>query len=543
MKPSSSLAIEIETADGTLYRRDGDGLSAEDRPLDISWRTQRGDGFADGSVRFRRSVLRDWPDLNLGDTVRTILADGSVGYEGYVTGLPKETGDGQSVTVALAGWMSHARDKRFREIYVDRDVSRWTTAPSMNRQLALIAGAYKYKLSAGQVTSTPDPSGKPSVLLSFSRIAKSGFNLPLAETWYDPAGLPIGSVTFDYSDKDGTNTALVAANWSVLGFLSDDDVLSNVDRTSNRTETASVNTLTATGNRYYAGFQASYVGADIAADGDWKAWFANPTAIGTHGLTVANRGITASSVITNIANRFCPLLDTSGVQETTYPISHVAYVEPTYPHDAFLELNRAHLWELDVWEDRVLYFQPPAGLDDYDWQVRTDDPGVKLSFGGDTLTDLANGVEVRFTDLLTGKAQTITPDNYAALADADPDNPLNRQGRQRWLSFDLPFPALESDAVQYGRAFLAEAIRAKSPTTISCGFHIRDRAGNWQPTAKVRSGQRIAITDHPNDAPRRIIDTSYSHDGRGLTISADRASQRLSAIVDRISLARTTAGL
>nr|MBA2714205.1 hypothetical protein [Rubrobacteraceae bacterium] len=61
--------------------------------------------------------------------------------------------------------------------------------------------------------------------------------------------------------------------------------------------------------------------------------------------------------------------------------------------------------------------------------------------------------------------------------------------------------------------------------------------------SKVRCGQRVAITDHPNDAPRRIIDTSYSHDGRGLTISADRASSQLSAVVDRISLARTASNL
>lgn len=543
-RPSLDIAVEIETTSGVIHRLDANTLNPDDRPTGIGFQTSRGNGFADGSFTLKRNVLRDYPDLSLVDTVRFIGGQGQVYYEGCVAGLARETGDGHSLSIPLAGWMSHAKDRRFKEVYIDRDLAHWQGNPSVARQINLTTGGTKYKLSAGEIAVDPDEAGEPSVRIGFSRIAKSGSVYPLAETWY-AHDIPVGYVTAtDYADKDQAGTALVAANFSILIIISSDDVVSALDYSSDLTGTSSAVTVTATDAKNYALLQMQYNGADTASDGEWRAYFKNLYVRGTHGLTMVGDGYVASDVITDIATRFCPLLDTSGIQATTYPITHIAYTEATYPYDAFLELNKAHLWELSVWEGRKLYFEQPKTLDEYDWQVRTDDPGVKLSFGGDSLAELGNGVEVQFTDLLTSESKVITPDDYPDdLADTTPDNPLNLSGRQKWLTYDIPFPCLEADAVQYGRAYFAEATRAKSPVSISCGYHIRDRGGNWRPAAEVRCGDRVAIVDHPNDNPRRIIDTNYSHEGKGLTISADRASQRLSAVVDRISAARTAGGL
>ncbi|MBA2712772.1 MAG: hypothetical protein H0U55_04345, partial [Rubrobacteraceae bacterium] len=511
--------------DGTLYRLDSDTLDPTNRPLALSYRTQRGDGYADASVNLRRSILRDWPDLNLIDTWRFIAGDGTVVYEGRVNNIGRETNDGQQINVQLSGWMQHAKDRRMREIYIDRDLSRWITPPSNARQLVLLAGAVKYLISRGSSEVQRDPvSAFPAVRLGITRLVETATSHSLAETWYDAQGLTLGYYGGTYADRDETNAVLVTANWSIKAFLSSDDVASSTDSSANLTGGTSTFTVTATGTRKYAILAMNYVGVGTA-DTDSSAWFRNLYVVGTHGLTLSSDGgLTVSQIIKDSAARFCPRLDTTNVQDTTYAQRHVAYLEPIYPHDAWLDLNRAHLWELSVWENRKLYYEPPATLDDYDWQVRTDDPGVTLSFGGDSLTELANGVEVTFTDLLSGKTRLVTPVEYPVeLADTSTDNPANKNGLNKWLAYEVPFPCLEADAVQYGRAYLAEGIRAKAPVSITCGFHIRDRAGNWQPASKVRCGQRVAITDHPNDAPRRIIDTSYSHDGRGLTISADRA--------------------
>ena len=129
--------------------------------------------------------------------------------------------------------------------------------------------------------------------------------------------------------------------------------------------------------KFYALLQLVHQPAGaVTADGEWSAWFRGLQAYGAHGLEPVGGGFAASEVIADIARRFCPLFDLSGVQQTTYPLRQIAYHDPTFPHDAFLELNKAHLWELSVWEGRRLCFEPPADLAEFDWQVRTDDPGV-----------------------------------------------------------------------------------------------------------------------------------------------------------------------
>lgn len=546
--PSLELAVEVETVAGTVHRWDARDLTPANRPLNVSWRTQRGDGFADGSLSLNRDILRDWPDLNLVDTVRILGADGQVRYEGRNVSNGRESGDGGSqFQVQLAGWMSHAKDRRMREIYIDRDLGRWLNDPPLARRLQLAAAAAPKNYLSGSSSQQIDPTtSAPAVHQQITRLSDAAATRrTTAETWYSAGGIPIGLIGGEYADKDvATNAALPAGSWYVSAAVTTGDSYSGPDgdATGNLAGTSAAWSLTATATRTFAFLQMLFY-ATYTGDGDWNVWWKNPYVLGAHGLAFNGGGLTASDMIRNSAQRFCPKLDVSGIEDTTYPIRHAAPIDPVYPFDFWLQLNTAHLWELEVFEDRKLLYHAPLPLDEYDWQVRTDDPGVRISYGGTALADLGNGVEVAFDDLDTGTRKQITPDDYAELADPDPNNPITRAGLQKWLTYDVPFPTLEADAVQYGRMYLQEAIRAKSPASITCGYYIRDRAGNLQPASKVRSGERIAITDHPNDAPRRIIDTSYAHDGRGLTISADRASTRMSAITDRITLARTAAGL
>lgn len=431
-----------------------------------------------------------------------------------------------------------------REIYIDRDRSRWLNGPSLPRRLALMALTPKNYLS-GSSDETFDPStSQPSIQQQHTRLADAAASRrSTAETWYSAGGIPIGLIGGEYADKDASvNAALAGAIWYSGAFLSNDDLGTTIDGGANLAGTSGSWSVAATGTRKFAFLQFLFY-STFTGDGEWDAWWKNIYVMGAHGLALAGEGLTASQMIRDSATRFCPKLDVSGVDDTSYPIRHAAVVEAAYPYDFWLQLNTAHLWELSVWEDRKLFFTAPLPLDDYDWQVRTDDPGVTVQYGGTALADLGNGVEVAFDDLDSGTRKLITPEDYSDLADPDPNNPLSKAGVQKWLTYDVPFPTLEADAVQYGRMYLQEAIRAKAPATINTGFWVRDRGGAWQPASKIRCGERIAITNHPNDAPRRIVDSNYTHDGRGLVISADRASTRMSAITDRISLARTAASL
>jgi hypothetical protein len=270
------------------------------------------------------------------------------------------------------------------------------------------------------------------------------------------------------------------------------------------------------------------------------------TVYGNHGLPTygANpMGVVASDVIRDIVGRFCPKLNADGVLDTAWPIPHLVFKDPTDPYDAFLAVNAFHLWELAVWEDKTLHFGP-SDRTDYDWEVRLSDFGVKVDQQGDTTDSLANGVIVDYQNVVTGAKDTLYPDAYTDLQDSNPNNPANRAGIQRWpLKLSLSSPTTTDAALQIGRAALAEYNQPKAPGTINITGHVRDRAGHWQQGWKVRAGDTIAITDHPNDAPRLITETSWDHDNKELTVTTDSANMRLDAVLDRVGVALTAAGL
>src|SRR5262249_24675158 len=123
------------------------------------------------------------------------------------------------------------------------------------------------------------------------------------------------------------------------------------------------------------------------------------------------------------------------------------------------------------------------------------------------------------------------------------ENPANKHGLQVWTEVELSIPCDQGTTLQIGAAVLAEFNQPKAPGTITVKGHVRDRAGHWQQGWKVRAGDRIAITDHPNDRPRHVHETSWNHGSLTLTIAVDSTFQRIEAYFDRVASAVQAAGL
>ena len=137
----------------------------------------------------------------------------------------------------------------------------------------------------------------------------------------------------------------------------------------------------------------------------------------------------------------------------------------------------------------------------------------------------------------------LTPETNPELGDTDPDNPYNKRGVQQWDELELSAPTLQAQAIQIGRAVLADRNRPRTPGTITVQGYIRDRAGNEQPVWKVRAGDKIAITDFPNDTPRLIVETDYNDDDKSVSIAVDLPFQLLDAYLDRLGNALGARGL
>src|SRR5215217_3498033 len=128
------LTAEVTTADGSRFQW-GANRPPGERFQGLSFSTAIGEGFSKGSVRFSRRFDLDYPDLGLVDTITFVGADGSVAYEGRNSAMPRELTDTHNIGVTLSGWMAHGTDRKFQEIYVDRDLSGWGEMPLARRNV------------------------------------------------------------------------------------------------------------------------------------------------------------------------------------------------------------------------------------------------------------------------------------------------------------------------------------------------------------------------------------------------------------------------
>lgn len=545
-RPSLDLTVAItDGVGGPTYLWGPGARFAGDVPRGLSFKTRQGDGFADASVTLSRRIDRDYVDLGLLREVTIVGTDGSIAYEGRVQGMPRSLQSAHEVSVNMAGWMSHAKDRKMTAIYVDRDLTRWQTA-SVQRRINLAAASF----GATDPQLVQDTfTGSPSLRLTTAP-KWTATTLPACEALYDANGIAIGSLY--YAWKRSANLGSGGTSWSWQPFLAVEDTLVTTDATGDLEAAGpGSGTLTATTtNRVFAAVSLSYGAGPSGADNtDYSLYWTCLAVYGTHGLTKRGtasftdpQGFTSSDVIRHLVATYCPKLSTAGVQDTSYVQTQVVFRERTYPYDAFLSVNRPHRWLLSCYDNKTIYYRP-TDLTDYDWEVRLSDFGTAIQLQGDDTENLANGIAVNYTDVNTGMGKTLTPDNDSSLADVSPTNPANVAGYKVWTELDISTPITKDMALQMGRAALADFNAPKAPGTITVKSFIRDRAGHWQPVWKVRADDRIAITDHPNDRPRQIVETDYDHDSRTITIGVDATIPRVDAVLDRINGALGAAGL
>jgi hypothetical protein len=535
-RPPLGLQAELVYPDGTTSRFDSDAREAKDTPQGISFKTQRYTGFADASFTLPRPIDRDYPDLGLLDAINLIGHDGAVAYEGWAGSIPRSLQGTPQISLQMQGWMQSAKDQTFTEVYVDRDLSKWTT-PGRARVAALLAE----NRSPGSVGQNLDEAGNPSVELSFQDAWVSPYK-PVVEAWWLPrAGIPIGALYYALTGFNSSTMSTGDANWFVEAYLANDDKASGLDASGSLWFPPKSGYLEATATTRTAAFLQLLYNATPAglAGATYNLQYEKLAVYGNHGLPRRGEnpgGFYVSEMIANIANRFAPKLNTLSMKETTFIVPQASFLDETAPYDAWQTLNAYHRWEMAVYEDRKLLYYP-IDLTDYDWQIRTDEPGTTLDLQGDDSAHLCNGVTVRYTDLDTGYETRLSPNDFSELRDNAPDNPANLNGRKLYTPMSLSVPTTQEGAIQIGRTFLAEFNQAAAPGTITVKGHVRDRAGHWQQAWKVRAGDRIVLSNQPNDSVRVVGETSWDHKTKTLTIAVDSSLKRLDPILARLGVA------
>lgn len=548
MRPPLGLSVVARDPGGAEATWWSGDRQPGNRPQGLTFSTRRGEGFSSAACTLARRADIDHADLNLLDEYVIVGDTGDVAWEGRLATAPRtiEAQGGHSIAPTLVGWIAHAKDRRFSEIYVDRDLSAWGGASTQRRINAL---SFNYVILDASVA--PDVTNHRPSIVTEIRDTWAATALPNVIAVYDAGpGVPVGSIYYAWERGSGVSGSDPSWDWRVL--ISDTDDLSDDYNDSGNLRAAGPGSgtfSTTAAARRFVSLVFTYTAAGGIAGGAFPLYWTCAAVYGTHGLTkrgtgdaTSAPGLHLSDIVKDIAQRFCPKLNVDGVRDNTTIVPHCAFKDRTFPYDAWLELNGMALWELAVWEDKTLTYEP-ADLTDYDWEVRLDDYGFSTTLNGDDAEDLANGIEIEYDDVQTGKRNLLTPDGYTELLDTNPDNPANRQGYPKWASATIPFPTSKDIALQIGRGLLAEQNTPKEAGEIRVRGWVRDRGGHWQPAWRVRAGDTIAITDFPNSRPRLIGETDYDDTSKELRVAVDSTFKTMEAYTERTVTALKAANL
>jgi hypothetical protein len=528
VKPPAEINAEVVLPSGDRIRWDSAAPNAENRPLSPTFESESGKGFGTGGVTLTRPTERTYSELGLLNELILRTATGKTVYQGRAQGIPVS----DTFQFDCDGWWSHAEQRTMTEVLIDRDLSRWEE-PSLGRKQALEP---TFQPVNGATVVSDKTTKLPSLRLT---LEPHGVGLyAFAEPWYDAGESEVASV---YYDMISTSAAGDSGNWRAAdddtggGEITGSDLLTGTNSTS-------VGTHTPSSPKRYAYF--TFYDAAAAITAQKLVTLRKLTVVGNHGITTVTHpdgtpAVTASEAIKYLAGKYAPKWDTSGVQDTSYPIPHATWHDPVTAGDAIKQLNSYHLWRLGVWEDRRLDFAP-YDLSVADWQVANGIDGVRVEYQGDTTENVFNGCAVTFTDF-GGRQQRMTPDDTDDLKDEGEWIAANQWGDQAWLDISVSWPCTSDDAAQIGAIALASANQARRPSTITVPMHIKDINGSWWPSSYVRADQTILVTNQHTPVPRLITRASWSN--HTLTLTTDNAIDSMASFNARVGGALSANGL
>lgn len=487
--------------------------------------TKYGTGHESAQLTLHRDPLKRFDDIDLLYQVSITDSVGNQVFGGRVSGINPEAGRTQ---INCTGNWSIAKDKSgVPMIFKDRSLERWG-GMSPTRKAALLTAGF-----------APDDgtSEGASLLLKIAQPVWTASSLPFtAMTYAAPVGCAISNVaasvlrtTADWNTGDG--------NYTAYAHLGTDDALSSSDDTSDFAASVgsayALSLTSTTSDRRFVEINARYEAAYGTADSVERAVrFSSPVVTGTHGLTT----VTPSTVVKWLIDNHCAGLtyDADSITDHTYEIPHMV-MEETDVADGWARANAFANWAVNVWGNKV-YYAPDPSLTEPDF-ILDIEQGDTLDPDGTTMDENKpiNGVEVFYTDSLTGRKEKVGPDDDYRLRSDDPENPCNKMGVDRWGKLDISFPCAEDDAIQVGSVWFAEASTPDRVGSGSAVGTVTAKDGSKVPVSSIRSGHVVKYAHE--SIGRLVYATTYEPSSSKMEMKFDNAPATLSAVLERIGVA------
>lgn len=544
------LSLVIEQADGQVVRWGPDELDPADVPVSLEFTTSIPGGDKSLDCELLRRIDLDYADQSVLDRVRVIGAGNETVWDGVLQQFPRQHGDRFNVNPGAVGWSSLLSWNRgFQMIYVDRDFQKWAGAGTQ-RRINLIGASY-----ATVDPSTRTDSGNPALATEVTGAWAAGA-LPVAEAWYD-AGPGNTIDKLYYAWTKGANTG-VGGDWSWVAYLADDDVATTSDNSGNLTATGpGTGTLTATDtDRRYAIAQLLHSSGPAGQDNmpygiDWTCL----AVYGPHDLTLrgtasatAPQGVYASDVVEHVVTQTTPEIAIGDVEATTLVIPHLTFPQPTTAEEVLLAVNAFHLFDWGVYtglnRTPSFFFRFPDP-DRLCWETRLDS-GCTVNDDGPQSVDLIDGVIVTYQDAAgtehqVGPTGSGTENESGELIVTDESNPVVAHGLgPKYAVLASTQPLDLATATEIGRIYLLERSVEQRRGQITVTGTARHPTMGDRPAWAIKAGDWIKVTDAGKTlgVPRKIIETSYRHQSREITLTLDTPAWTLDSLLERIGVAQ-----
>jgi hypothetical protein len=534
------LAATLDLHGGGSERFGPDERDAERRLIRASFATQNPGGFGDGTLVVARPRIVSALDAQRFASGRFYGPGNRTAYEGRVRGIPRVGAN--EIEIQFEGWINHADDDVFCEIFVDPDLGAWGE-PSTQRRINLFNASPRRKHS-GSVEVTPDQSGSPALSLTQDRLFTDANQRARTEAWLDALGIELGSIYYSY----GPDVDL--GGFDSLLHLSDDDLGTNTDATANLATTTSTGTLSASGVAKKFAIIWLERTANATADGEWKALWKLLVRYGAHGLTKRGtesattwKGFYVPDMIAHALRKGAPLLNfTEGpdgsIEPASFPVPNAKFTDVGNTVRKTVETLNLYGGDglvpndFGVYEDREFFWRTP-GSHGLSWRLRKDVNVVPSDEGPGG--DPVNAAVVTYTDGARAE-HTLYPEDDARLLDTDPDNPVNAAGIPRKV---LPVQAgltSEEGAARISQLSMEEANRDERQGSLVVTGPVRTADGAEYPPWRVRACDHSGIEEDVEVPDARILTTDYTHDAntRRLTGSVGAAPHRVEVLLAQL---------
>lgn len=563
----SRLAVlRVEHPDGSSTRL-GPDEPLENIAQDLTWSNAVPGGHRDLSCSLLRDVRYSGREQLL-HGVRLTGPGGEIAWDGRLQALPKTTEGGGRLTPTAVGWQAALADhEAVTALLRDRELTRWGPITQDRRAYTTL----DYKTFDGS-TGWHSSYGPTIDVTTQGYAWGSNPGRPYMALMYDagPGGRirKLRARMARLSSKSQPGSAWIF-QWLLANspdFLTDLEY----DIFLNGVADGGAVTIQANGSpRRYLELGAYYpfAPAGSADDGEYGFHLHSACVDGDHGLpeypgagTLPDGtdmpGLLVSDMVAHVLGSVTPrnIRWTTGrggtIAPTSLPVAHAWISDPTTLADIIGRLDAFEGRDWAVWDDG--WFHYPEVGSGRTWVASTnttssEDTPLTLAPEGDTADRYYTGIVVSYTDF-GGRPGTVGPPGSGAeltttqLRTTDPTNPAVATGTERIRHLTLSQPVSDIGATALGMVALAQSNQLTRKGSATKQAVIFDEKGQPHPYWAARAGDQLIVQD-VGGPPRKIVECSYEHASRTVTMSLDNPRDRLTLFLERYAASLPGVGL